>query len=113
MANGSGLKEFDLVSHLYRQCAFSEKTFGPGERSIGLIDHISKELLEIAAAPHDLMEWVDVVILALDGAWRAGHSPEAIAQAIADKQAINESRTWPDWRQAAPGRAIEHVRGNQ
>jgi len=53
---------------------------------------------------------VDVILLALDGAWRSGHTPEEIAQAITDKQSRNEAREWPDWRTAEPGMAIEHVR---
>jgi hypothetical protein len=51
-----------------------------------------------------------VVILALDGAWRSGASPDQIIAALVAKQAKNESRTWPDWRSAAPDQAIEHVR---
>ncbi len=101
---------FDLVAHLYRQRAFSREVFGPGERTTGVLDHIRKELMEIEAAPDDLTEWADVVLLALDGAWRAGHEPEAIARAIAEKQRRNEKRTWPDWRTAKEGKAIEHVR---
>lgn len=101
---------FDLVAHLHRQRAFSERTFGPGERTAGVLDHIRKELLELEQAPGDLTEWIDVVLLAFDGAWRAGHAPEAIAQALEAKQAKNEARTWPDWRTAEPGKAIEHVR---
>jgi len=101
---------FDLVAHLRRQREFSARTFGPGERTAGVIDHIRKELLEIEAKPRDLSEWVDVVLLALDGAWRAGFEPEEIAQAVDAKQTRNEARNWPDWRTAAPGKAIEHVR---
>lgn len=101
---------FDLVAHLHRQREFSVNTFGPGSRTAGVIDHISKELNEIAAAPEDVTEWVDVVLLALDGAWRAGHSPEAIAAALHAKQERNERRQWPDWRTAEPGKAIQHVR---
>lgn len=101
---------FDLVAHLKRQQTFSARTFGPGQRTAGVCDHIRKELGEIEQAPEDLAEWVDVVLLALDGAWRAGHTPEQIAAAIAAKQAKNEARTWPDWRTADPGKAIEHVR---
>ncbi|MHB1630690.1 MAG: dATP/dGTP pyrophosphohydrolase domain-containing protein [Acidithiobacillus sp.] len=101
---------FDLVAHMHRQRAFSMDAFGPGERTAGVLDHIRKELMEIEAAPDDLTEWVDVVLLALDGAWRAGHEPEAIARAIADKQRRNERRTWPDWRTAEAGKATEHVR---
>ncbi|MEV1321972.1 dATP/dGTP pyrophosphohydrolase domain-containing protein [Micromonospora arborensis] len=98
------------AEHLARQRAFSERTFGPGSRTDGVIDHIRKELKEVEAAPDDLSEWVDVVILALDGAWRAGHEPQQIIDAIVAKQAKNEARIWPDWRTAKPGQAIEHDR---
>lgn len=107
-----GPAHFDLVAHLRRMRAFSLRTFGPGPRPQGIIDHIRKELVEIEAAPDDLYEWVDVVLLALNGAWRAGHDPIEIALAIAAKQTRNELRTWPDWRTAEPGKAIEHVRKN-
>lgn len=103
----------DLVAHLRRQSQWSERTFGPGPRPAGIIDHIRRELSEIEAAPGDLSEWIDVAILALDGAWRAGHSPEAIAAALVAKQARNESRCWPDWRTADTGKAIEHVRESE
>lgn len=103
--------KFDLVAHLQRQREFSERTFGPGARTAGVIDHIRKELSEIEAKPHDVFEWVDVTLLALDGAWRAGFTPEEIAAAISAKQIRNESRDWPDWRTAELGKAIEHVRG--
>lgn len=97
-------------AHLARQRAWSEATFGPGFRYKGIIDHIRKELLEIEADPADLFEWVDVIILALDGAWRAGYSPEEILQAISVKQTRNEARTWPDWRLFGDDESIEHVR---
>jgi len=101
---------FDLIAHCYRQRAFSERTFGPGPRSTGVIDHIRKELREIEINPGDLEEWIDVVLLALDGAWRAGYTPEQIAAALAAKQVKNENRQWPDWRTADPAKAIEHTR---
>lgn len=98
------------AAHLVRQRDFSLATFGPGARPLGVIDHIRKELLEIEAAPADLGEWVDVAILAFDGALRAGHEPQAIIDAIKAKQARNEARTWPDWRGMDPNKAIEHDR---
>ena len=98
------------AAHLARQRDWSRATFGPGTRLLGVLDHIRKELDEIEAAPHDVEEWVDVIILAFDGAWRAGWEPEQIIAAIKAKQAKNEARTWPDWRTASPDRAIEHVR---
>lgn len=100
---------FDLVAHLKRQRAFSRATFGPGARTQGVLDHIRKELVEIERAPRDLIEWVDVILLAFDGAWRAGHEPAVIAQMIEAKQSRNEMRNWPDWRTADPNKAIEHI----
>lgn len=99
---------FDL--HLERQRRFSERTFGPGSRAAGVIDHIRKELREIDEAPGDLAEWIDVVILALDGAWRTGATPAQIIDALVAKQTKNESRTWPDWRTVPVEKAIEHDR---
>ncbi len=101
--------EFHLIAHLHRQRAFSRIAFGPGARTAGIIDHIRRELIEVEGSPNDLEEWVDVILLALDGAWRAGHEPHEIAEALANKQIKNENREWPDWRTAEPGKAIEHV----
>lgn len=155
-----------LTAHLERQRAFSLRTFGPGERTAGVVAHIRKELAEIAADPDDVVEYADVVILAFDGAMRAGHAPAAVADAflvtlarnegnayvafavedaarapqdvkawalvaaraceagalrgflrsavlaaVIDKQARNESRTWPDWRSLPADAPIEHVKG--
>lgn len=100
----------DLIKQLWRQKEFSIKTFGPSERLDGVIDHIKKELKEVEENPYDLEEWIDIVLLAFDGARRAGHSPEEIAQALSDKQTKNENRVWPDWRNVDPSKAIEHVK---
>lgn len=98
------------AQHIERQRVFSEKTYGPGPHTLGIIDHIRKELAEIEAEPTDLEEWVDVIILGLDGAWRAGHEPQEIIDAIIAKQLKNENRVWPDWRTVPPNTAIEHDR---
>jgi hypothetical protein len=105
--------QFDFHAHLARQAAFSLKTFGPGARTVGVCDHIRKELIEIETEPLDLNEWVDVVILALDGAWRCGGTPDQIINAIVAKQTKNEGRNWPDWRTADPTKAIEHDRSGE
>ena len=101
------------VEHIDRQITFSRNTFGPGERRAGVIDHLRKELVEIEEAGADdvLNEWVDVIILAFDGAWRSGATSHQIIAGIKAKQAKNEAREWPDWRTADPTKAIEHVRG--
>lgn len=99
------------AAHLAHQREWSESTFGPGSRLNGVTDHIAKELVEVReAAPNNLGEWVDVIILAFDGAWRSGAEPQQIIDAIKAKQAKNEGREWPDWRGADPDKAIEHVR---
>lgn len=104
------LEVFNFEQHLQRQRDFSERTFGPGSRAAGVVDHIRKELREIEENPGDLAEWIDVVILALDGAWRSGATPAQIIDALVAKQAKNEARTWPDWRSAPVDKAIEHDR---
>lgn len=105
--------KFNLLEFLNNKKDFSLKTFGPGQRSTGVVKHIRKELIEIEDAPEDLSEWVDVILLALDGAWRSGHSSEAIIQGLIDKQAKNEKRVWPDWRTMNVDEAITHVKENQ
>lgn len=109
----SDAARFDLVAHLERQRYFSAHTFGPGTRAAGIVDHIRKELLEIEADPGDLREWVDVIILALDGAWRSGATAQEIISAIVAKQAKNEARTWPHWSTMPADKAIEHDRSGE
>lgn len=99
----------DIVDIIADQRRWSRATFGPGPRPAGTIAHIRKELAEIEANPTDVVEWVDVAILALDGAWRAGHSPRAIARALLDKQQRNRDRKWPAVGTVADDKPIEHV----
>jgi hypothetical protein len=103
---------FDFRAHLQHQREWSGRTFGPGSRAKGVVDHIRKELREIEADPGDLKEWIDVTILALDGAWRSGASPDQIIAALVAKQSRNEQRAWPDWRTLPDDVAIEHVRAD-
>jgi hypothetical protein len=125
---------FDLVAHLRRQMAFSRATYGPGARTDGVINHITKELQEVKGAPDHaarVKEWTDVAILALDGLTRELLTPQlnrstlmsehpTIDQAALDavdaivaKQNANELRNWPDWRTADPNKAIEHDRSGE
>lgn len=100
---------FNMLDHLRSQRAFSEKAFGPNFRYKGIIQHIMKELIEIENEPHDLEEWIDVALLAFDGAWRSGHSPEEILSTFMAKLEKNKSREWPDWRTVSEDEAIEHI----
>lgn len=100
------------AAHIEHQREWSTNAFGPrdlrGPR--GPLAHIRKEVEEVAEDPAVLEEWVDIIILAFDGAWRAGHEPQAIIDAVKAKQAKNEARDWPDWRGVPADQAIEHVR---
>ena len=100
---------YDLEEHLERQIDFSFRTFGPGNRTEHVLDHISKELQEIKEAPLDLEEWIDVVLLSLDGAWRTGSSPKQITAMLNYKLDKNINRDWPDWRTLSENEAITHT----
>ena len=104
---------FNFKEFLDKKSTWSERTFGPGLRTKGIIDHITKELKEIEEQPLDLSEWIDIVNLALDGSWRAGYSSEQIINELITKHIRNEHRTWPDWRTSDPDKAIEHVKINK
>lgn len=120
------MTNFDLVAHLTRQAAFSRATFGPGPRTEGVTDHISRELDEIDACDSEEergFEWVDVAILALDGLtrsisalhphWTMDQVAARAAEMIVAKQGKNELRRWPDWRTAPEDKAIEHIKGTE
>lgn len=100
----------NLEQYIADQRLWSGETFGPGARTAGLLAHIGKELEEIAGNPGEVSEWVDVIILAIDGAWRAGHEPTEIAAALVDKQRKNFARSWPDWRTSGQDEPIEHLK---
>jgi hypothetical protein len=113
----------DLNKHLVKQIKFSKKTFGPASKGMGkgVIEHIREELEEIEDAGfNDLEEWIDVVILALDGAWRcaARANPKASAEELASmvttmiefKHKKNAKRTWPPWQEQDPDKAIGHIK---
>ncbi len=103
-------QRLDIANFFDAKAAWSMETFGPGDRYVGVIDHIRKELLEVAEKPSDLTEWVDVVLLAMDGAWRsAGADGQAFADAMISKDIRNRGRSWPDWRTLKPGEVSEHI----
>lgn len=128
----------DFQDYLARQCAVGRHAFGPGERRLGVIEHIQKELVEVQEAPTQAevcKEWTDVAILAMDGLLRAAREfirqnvsefdedrildgeptndlvAEFAWELITQKQAKNELRTWPDWRGKSEDVALEHERG--
>jgi hypothetical protein len=105
------MSEFDFAKFANEKAAWSRETFGPGDRYEGVVAHIRRELMEVERAPSDLEEWVDVILLAMDGAWRsAGASGEDLVRMMLAKDAKNRGRKWPDWRTLKAGEVSEHVR---
>lgn len=102
-----------LMAYLERQWEWSMSTFGPGLRTTGILNHIRKELGEVEKEPFDLMEWIDIVILALDGYWRHGGSALRLLTLLQHKQDKNFGRNWPDWRERSEDQAIEHDRSHE
>jgi hypothetical protein len=103
---------YDLIKFLERQHSWSKTTFGPGDRTTGIVAHIRKELDEIESAPMTMIleEFIDVVILAFDAMWRLGYSPDQITTALEFKYLKNMNRKWPDWQTIDPDIPIEHIR---
>ena len=107
-------ESYDLVAHLNDQKGWSRETFGPGPRVEGILDHMEKEMREIRSNPKNLEEWIDMAMLAFDGAWRSlGDDPDKkeiakIAETFWLKLEKNKNREWPDWRESDPDKAIEH-----
>lgn len=106
------VKAFDLFSFLTDSQDWSKRTFGPPRKDSwkGVVAHIEEELDEIRKEPYDIEEWMDVVILGLDGAYRSGATPEMICNKLMFKLEKNMARQWPDWRTAEPGKPINHIK---
>ncbi|HBR6921808.1 TPA: DUF550 domain-containing protein [Klebsiella pneumoniae] len=80
---------------------WSQSTFG-NVGPIGPLKHLSKEALEAAEQPSDLSEWADMQFLLWDAQRRAGITDEQITQAMIDKLAVNQQRSWPEPKDGEP-----------
>lgn len=96
-----------LIKYIERQKAWSEKTFGPGRRTIAISKHIRKELEEIEADPGDRKEWIDVIILGIEGFWRSGGTAGELPLDLLSKQVVNFNR---EWNRTGEDEPSEHIR---
>ena len=97
-----------LERYLEEQMRWSSTMFGRSARTKGTIEHIKKELCEVEREPHDLEEWIDIVMLALDGYWRHGGRPVDVADDLFAKAAIVRERKFPP--DISDDKPAEHVR---
>ena len=99
--------------YLKRHEEWGHATFGSpadGRGPLGPLNHIEKEIVEIKEDPTDLKEWIDLIILGIDGFLRAGGKKTMLLPMLFAKQLTNAARNWPEWRGSDPTKAIEHVR---
>lgn len=76
---------------------WSAVTFGPRavRGPIGPLKHLRREAKEAIAAPGDIKEYADCIILIIDACWRAGFTPSQMEAAVNLKVAENKLRTYP------------------
>lgn len=80
---------------------WSQATFG-NVGPIGPLKHLRREVLEVIAKPHDLIEWADMQFLLWDAQRRAGITDKQITQAMIEKLAVNKQREWPEPKDGEP-----------
>ena len=82
-----------IAEYIVDQRNFSKRTF-KNSNCNSVVAHIKKEIEEVQANPYDLMEWIDIIILSLDGYWRAGGDPFSFMDLMERKLEINKNRKW-------------------
>ncbi len=104
----------DLLTDLLDdQAKWSQATFGTdAERGpLGPLKHLSKEALEAAERPTDIVEYADCFLLLADAIRRGGFTLPQVLQAAKAKMIINKDpsqRTWP--KPTSPTEPVFHVK---
>lgn len=89
------MRDLDLVHLLREMLVWSKETFGCGIRTEPILKHIEMEVKEVRDSKgEDPYEWIDIIILAMDGALNAGYTPEEIAFFLRNKFEKNKKRTY-------------------
>ncbi len=87
-------KYFNIKEFFDTKLAWSRDTYGDLS-SKTIIDHLHKEIIEASYDPKDILEWVDIILLAIDGAGRFANADGAtFVEALKKKFEINRKRTW-------------------
>jgi len=101
-----------IREYVHRHFNWSLAAFGAKQNTESICSHIEKEVEEIRKNPEDLEEWIDIIILGLDGALRCQGMGKVVADDLVDaleaKLQKNIQRKWiiP----TDPTQPIEHDR---
>jgi hypothetical protein len=108
---GAFSRDFDdTVERAFR---IQSRQFGDRqERTSGVVDHIKKEADEAKARPSDLVEWADIILLAIDGYRRNGGQSDKLLSLLEAKLDIVAGRTYPDPYATPDSVALEHDRSH-
>lgn len=96
-----------IEKYLKKQIKWSKKAFGTSKRTVGITKHINKEVDEVLAKPDDLSEWIDIIILAMDGYWRHGGTSSSLMKDLRNKLKINMSRVYPKVSDDEPSQHVK------
>lgn len=83
-------------------------TAGPGLRTEGLLTHIAKESDEIRKDPTDRKEWIDIILLGMDGYYRTGGTHWTLIEDLIEKI---EKILRRKWAKVSGDQPMEHTRG--
>lgn len=76
------MNNFSLHDYLRAHNAWSARTFGTDRKPMSIIKHLRKELEELQQKPDDILEYVDIIILAADGAFLCQYTPNQVVEAL-------------------------------
>lgn len=107
-ANVEDVMSLDVLLMVKREWSLS--VFGPDYTYGELLAHIRKEVAEVAANPNDTTEWIDIILLAMDGYWRANDRTSRAQNLMRDLAAKVEENKYRQWERSAPGEPMEHKR---
>lgn len=69
-----------ILKYIADHISWSEATFGDRGNMEYLLRHIEKEIAEVKVHPDNLEEWIDIMILAIEGLWKTGLTAEEITE---------------------------------
>lgn len=86
---------------------WSDATFGPGQRTEGMIAHLALEVQELKESPESIKEYADCFMLLIDVAGSVGFNMDDLVRATFDKLEVNKKRKWGPTNEDG---SVEHVR---